>query len=113
LVFCEDAVVHHYHALSLASFWRQHASYGRGARKLHSKLGGDPRLSVEPLAFYAGLLGEPFRASGDDGVGARLARSMLVGLSQAAMVQGYAVERLDERRRRASVPKRAVAEGNP
>jgi GT2 family glycosyltransferase len=110
LVFCGEAVVKHHHALSLASFWRQHASYGRGARKLHLKLGGDPRLSLEPLAFYAGLLGEPFRSGSPGGLAARSARSLLIALSQAAMTYGYASERLRDRRRPAGARNVAVNE---
>jgi GT2 family glycosyltransferase len=103
LVFCGDAVVRHHHALTLASFWRQHASYGRGARRLHVKLGGDPRLKLEPMSFYAMLLGEPFRRGKPGGPASRAARSALIALSQVAMVQGYAAERREERTRAAPV----------
>jgi GT2 family glycosyltransferase len=35
LVYAPDAVVHHAHALTLRSLWRQHFGYGRGARRFH------------------------------------------------------------------------------
>lgn len=95
LIYCPEAVVSHFHELSLASFWGQHASYGRGARQLHVKLGGDLRLSLEPLSFYIGLLREPFRSERDTPFATRAAQSALIALSQVAMTFGYAAERWD------------------
>jgi len=94
LVYCPEARVRHFHHLSLASFFAQHASYGRGARRLHLKLGDDPRLNLEPFWFYTGLLLEPFRSEHDAPILSRAAQSALIALSQVAMTCGYTAERL-------------------
>ena len=90
------AVVDHRHDLTLGAFWRQHAGYGRGARRLHLAMDarGDPRPKVERGGFYAGLLMHPLRRPGRR----RLAQSFLMGLSQVAMVSGYWAARREERR---------------
>jgi GT2 family glycosyltransferase len=75
------AVVRHFHALTLRSFWRQHAAYGRGAARFHGTGNG----SRAPLAFYARLVGFPLR----EGFAARpLVRSALLGLAQVATAWG-------------------------
>ena len=91
-----SAVIDHMHDLTLTAFWRQHAGYGRGARRLHLAMDarGDARPKVERGGFYAGLLLHPLRRPGRR----RLAQSMLMGLSQVAMVSGYAAARREERR---------------
>ena len=88
LLLAPDAVVEHFHSLDLRRFWRQHANYGRGARRLHEVMDarGDPRPRREPLAFYYSLVLHPLRRPGRG----RLAQSVLMALSQAAMVRGYA-----------------------
>ncbi len=90
LVHAPGAVVDHAHALDLGGFWRQHASYGRGARRLHRRMDrdGDRRAKFEALSFYAGLLSRrgPVEAA-------------LLGLSQVATAAGYARARLAERSR--------------
>ena len=96
LAYAPDAVVDHHHPLTLRRFFRQHANYGRGARHLHRALdrrgGEQPR--VEPMRFYTGLVLWPMRRRGIRGLGG----SVLMGLSQVAMVRGYARERAEERR---------------
>ncbi|WP_040610259.1 glycosyltransferase family 2 protein [Oceaniovalibus guishaninsula] len=96
LVYLPDAVVDHAHDLTLGGFWRQHSNYGRGARQLHLTMDGrgDPRPKVERAAFYAGMLGWPLRHSQR----MRLYESFLIGLSQVAMVSGYARAIRAERR---------------
>lgn len=96
LVYDDLAVIDHYHNLSLRAFWRQHANYGRGARQLHLALDrrGDPRPKTEKLGFYIGLLLHPLRRGGRRPI----VQSVLVGLSQVAMVAGYAEARREERR---------------
>lgn len=91
------AIVHHAHHLSLGRFWRQHFTYGSGARRFHLRRAarGDTPVRVEPLSFYSGLVFSPFRR----GLGMRaplLAGLML--LSQVANVAGYVAERRAERR---------------
>ena len=96
LRFAPEAVVDHHHPLTLRRFLRQHANYGRGARHLHRALdrrnAEQPR--VEPPRFYAGLVLWPMRRRGVRG----LCGSVLMGLSQVAMVRGYARARAEERR---------------
>ncbi len=90
LVHAPDAVVDHAHALDLRGFWRQHASYGRGARRLHRRMdgSGDRRAKFESLSFYAGLFSRR-----------RPVEAALLGLSQVATAAGYAQARLAERGR--------------
>ena len=103
MAYCDDAVVHHAHALSMRSFCRQHFNYGRGAFHLHrarARRGVQP-LRVEPPNFYSRLVGFPFgRAEGTRA----MALSALMALSQVVYVSGY----LAERARKASAPPRAV-----
>lgn len=96
LVYVKEAVVDHAHDLSLASFWKQHSNYGRGARQLHLTMDGreDARPKLEGPGFYLGMLAQPFRGGGRKPV----AESLLVGLSQVAMVAGYAAAMRDERK---------------
>ena len=96
MVYCEEAVVHHAHALGLRSFCRQHFNYGCGAFHLHRARArrGEPPLRVEPLHFYGRLVGYPL-ARGD---GLRsLALSALMALSQGVYVSGYLAERVRNR----------------
>lgn len=86
--YAADAVIDHFHAMTLRKFWRQHSNYGAGAHHLHRVLDG--RSSVqprrEPLRFYLDLLTWPLRKRGLTGIG----QSALMFLSQAAMVNGFA-----------------------
>lgn len=88
LHYAPEAVVDHAHEMSLTGFWRQHRGYGLGARRLHRALDarGDVRPKIEPARFYAGMLAYPFRHSRR----LRAVESALIGLSQVAMVAGYA-----------------------
>lgn len=98
LLYEPGAVVDHAHELALSSFWRQHYNYGRGARSLHRSLDAreDRRPRLEKAGFYAGLLTSPFRHGGQRPV----VETLLVGLSQLAMVFGYAASLREERSRR-------------
>ena len=86
--YAADAVIDHFHAMTLHKFWRQHSNYGAGAHHLHRVLGArnsdQPRR--EPLRFYLDLMTWPIRKHGLTGIG----QSALMGLSQAAMVNGFA-----------------------
>ena len=94
LTYTPEAVVYHEHALSLGSFWRQHWTYGRGAWRYRLARAARERgpVRVEPLRFYARLLGTP-RVSGMP-----LARAMgisaLLLLTQVANAGGFVTERL-------------------
>ena len=96
MVYCDDAVVHHAHTLSMRSFCRQHFNYGRGAFHLHRARArrGEAPLRVEPANFYTRLVGFPIGRV----EGARaLALSALMALSQAVYVSGYVTERVRSR----------------
>ena len=56
LIYAPTAIVYHAHDLGLASLWRQHFGYGRGARRFHRarSLQGDPPFKPDP-AFYRQL----------------------------------------------------------
>ena len=98
LVYAPDAVVHHAHALSLASFLRQHVNYGRGAfhfHRLRSERRSDP-IVVEPLRFYLDLVRFPMRLGEER---RRRLLAMLLALSQLANVGGFFAETLRHRRR--------------
>lgn len=95
LTYARDAVVGHAHDLTLGRFWKQHANYGRGARHLHLSMDrrGDSRPKLEAVGFYLGMLAYPLHRPGR----LRLVQSMLVGLSQVAMISGYLTEIRKER----------------
>lgn len=87
LVFSQDAVIDHFHAMTLGKYWRQHSNYGAGAFRLHQLL--DARASSrpkrEPLTFYAQLMAWPLMSGG---IG-KVHISLLMMISQVAMVAGY------------------------
>lgn len=58
LLYCPDAVVYHYHHLTLRGFCRQHFNYGRGGFRYRYLVGGGRwrQLKFEKLRFYLGLL---------------------------------------------------------
>ena len=87
LKYAPDAEIDHYHAMNFQKFWRQHSNYGAGARHLHTLLDkrGGPQQKREPMGFYLGLLLWPIRKRGLRG----LPKSVLLGLTQVAMVNGY------------------------
>lgn len=100
LLYAPRAVIAHAHDLALRSFWRQHSNYGRGARRLHLAMDerADERPKIEGARFYLGMLTSPFRHGGRRPV----VESLLVGLSQVAMVAGYAASVREERAGRGS-----------
>jgi glycosyltransferase involved in cell wall biosynthesis len=92
LAYVPEALVRHAHALTLASYARQHFDYGRGAARFQAGrvARGRGSLRVEPPSFYLRLLGYP--------VGRARARATpllaaLLALSQAATAAGFAWER--------------------
>ncbi|MGF1477022.1 MAG: glycosyltransferase [Geminicoccaceae bacterium] len=96
LIHAPGAVVGHLHALSLARFWRQQANYGRGARHLRVRMADRDgrKVPFEGLRFYARMAHFPFR----EGRPNAALRTCLLGLSQVAMVAGFADERFRRRR---------------
>lgn len=87
LVYTQDAIVDHYHEMTLKKFWRQHCNYGAGAYRLHQLL--DERKSDqpkrEPLSFYWGIVAWPVKTAGFSASNL----SVLLAVSQFAMVFGY------------------------
>jgi GT2 family glycosyltransferase len=96
LILCPDAVVEHHHEMTLREFFRQHANYGRGAFHLHGvmRARGSTLPKVEPLRFYLELVAWPVRRNGVR----RLPSTVLMGLTQVAMVAGYYQARVRARR---------------
>ena len=88
LLYAPDAVVDHFHAMTLRRYWRQHSNYGHGAHHLHSVLSarGSNLPKTEPAAFYVGLVAHPLRRRG---LLRGFVPSALAMLSQTAMVAGY------------------------
>jgi GT2 family glycosyltransferase len=88
LIFVRDALVHHAHALTFRTFWRQHFHYGLGAYHLHrvraDRAAG--RLRFEPAAFYLKLIAYPFTQC-RPGKAAVLAT--LLAIAQAANAVGW------------------------
>ncbi|MBP7145998.1 MAG: glycosyltransferase [Acidobacteria bacterium] len=90
--YVADAVVLHYHALSLRRFVRQHYNYGRGAfffRQLHADRERDGQIELEPWSFYTNLLTHPLSNRADKA----LRLSLLMVVSQFANTTGFFVER--------------------
>ena len=109
MIYADDAVVRHAHALGFRSFCRQHFNYGRGAYHLHvaRTRRGERPLRVEPIGnFYVRLAWYPIgRATGFRAV----ALSALAVLSQVVYVAGYLLERGFGRARRPGRPTTTAA----
>lgn len=99
MIYAPAMQIHHSHTLTLASFWRQHFNYGRGAfcfHQLRSKR-KQQDMQIEPITFYWRLLTYPFyRRYGSQS----LFLSGLFFLSQVANASGFFWEK-----RQASPPK--------
>ena len=92
LVYAPDAVVYHFHALTLGTFLRQHFNYGRGSFRFYqtrARRNNEP-ITVESRSFYVNLLFYPFPRE-------RLLRMIslktLLALSQVANAAGHFWER--------------------
>ncbi len=86
--YAPQATIHHAHALSLKSFWRQHFGYGRGAFCFHKARAQrtEETIKVEPITFYTDLLTYPLKHKEVDGP---LQVSGLFLLSQVATATGF------------------------
>ncbi|MGB3493022.1 MAG: glycosyltransferase [Elainellaceae cyanobacterium] len=80
--------VYHAHRLTLASFWRQHFNYGRGAYCFHRirSQRKSQSIKVEPLKFYFKMFIYPFTQQND---WRNPMVSSLLFLSQVANVFGF------------------------
>ncbi|HJR77624.1 MAG TPA: glycosyltransferase [Nitrospiraceae bacterium] len=75
LRYVPEAVIYHAHVLTLSSFWKQHAGYGRGAWLYHTARAERGTGSFQPdWEFYRSLL-----------------RSPLSGESAGDIVRGYSL----------------------
>ena len=94
MLYVPEAKVNHYHQLDLATFWKQHFGYGRGAFCFHQlrakRMAKD--LEVEPLSFYFNLLSYPFSLTTKQ---PKLLISSLFFVSQVANVAGFFWEKLN------------------
>lgn len=91
MTYAPEAVVHHAHALTLRTFWRQHFNYGRGAHYFHQTRAkrGDGKIRVEPRRFYTGLVRYPFTVKHPQA----FRQSALMMVSQVANALGFFWER--------------------
>lgn len=87
-IYAPNAIIDHYHGMTLRKFLRQHSNYGAGAHHLHKVLDqrGSPQPKREPLKFYLDLMLWPLRQKGLRGA----SEALLMLLSQISMVNGYA-----------------------
>ena len=94
MVYVPEAQINHYHKLSLASFWKQHFGYGRGAFCFHQirSQRAAKDIEVEPLSFYFKLLFYPFSQVERQ---PKILISGLLLLSQVANVAGFFWERFN------------------
>jgi glycosyltransferase involved in cell wall biosynthesis len=99
MAYAPDAVVVHQHALTLASFWRQHFRYGCGALRFHrARAHRHPervaasRIRPDPH-FYRQLVRRTATEPGHN----RTLLLTLVALAQAAGAVGFLRERLRQR----------------
>lgn len=95
-IFAAEAIVSHCHSLTLRTFFRQHFNYGRGAYTFHRLRAqrGAGRIEVEPLRFYAGLIGYPL---GVDQPAQTIILASLMLVSQLANMSGFVVEYISRR----------------
>jgi GT2 family glycosyltransferase len=92
LVYVPEAVVYHFHELTLRTFLRQHFNYGRGSCQFYqtrSRRNNEPFM-VESKSFYVYLLLYPLpREWGSRTIWLRV----LLALSQVANATGHFLER--------------------
>lgn len=91
LRYVPEAVVEHWHALSLRSFVRQHLNYGRGSRQFRrtARQRRGARVAGPAAGFYVDLLGLPFRRTRSPRA---VVLSVLLACSQLATATGYLIE---------------------
>ena len=95
LTYVPDAIVDHYHGMSLAGFLRQQFQYGRGAAVLRTKRSRrGVEYHVEVRYFSLGLLAAPFHRMGTV-VATRTAA--LLFTAQICNVLGFVYQRIQAR----------------
>ena len=92
LIYVPDAVMGHAHRLDFRRFWRQHFHYGRGAYHLRTRVAArqGERIRFEGIRFYALMASYPFRRQRPR----PFLRTVLLGLSQVAVMVGFIAESL-------------------
>ncbi|MBC7805433.1 MAG: glycosyltransferase [Akkermansiaceae bacterium] len=94
MTYIADAVIGHFHGMSLGKFYRQHHNYGRGAFHYHhhttreSDLPSQP-VRIAPVRFYSELLLCPFHLRSAQRGHSPFVLSALLFLSQFANATGY------------------------
>ena len=91
MTYAPEAIVYHANKLRLATFWRQHFHYGRGAfyfRQVCSIITEAP-VKLERLSFYSKLITCPYSHPHNR----RLWITGLMTLSQIATVAGFSWEK--------------------
>lgn len=90
LRYAPDAIVYHWHDLTLYRFLQQHFRYGRGAVRFHSRRARrrGVQAGLEPIAFYSGMFTSPFYS----GSRAPIAEAFLTFASQSASLIGIVAE---------------------
>jgi glycosyltransferase involved in cell wall biosynthesis len=86
--YLPEAIIAHFHHLTLKKFWRQHFNYGCGAFYFHQirSQRKQQQMKVEPFSFYLKLLLYPFSTSS---VQPKILLSLLLFLSQVANISGF------------------------
>jgi GT2 family glycosyltransferase len=95
MIYAPEVNVYHAHDLTLASFWRQHFNYGRGAfnfQQVRTKRKVEP-IKIEPSSFYLNLFSYPFSKTIEQ---PKLLVSSLFFLSQLAGATGFFWERFNQ-----------------
>lgn len=95
--YVPEALVHHYHVMTLRSFTRQHLNYGRGAWSFHQARARRQAgtRETETLQFYVGLLMYPLRSGRARG---SIVHVALLAWSQVVNALGYLLEKFRWRR---------------
>jgi len=98
LVYAPEAVVFHFHELTLRTFLRQHFNYGRGSFQFYQTRArrNDQPIMVESKSFYVNLLLYP---SSKEWGFRMIPLKMLLALSQLANAAGHFWERGHRNRR--------------
>ncbi len=97
LQYAPQAVVYHWHELTMYRFLEQHFRYGQGAVRFHSRRATRRGVSarLEPLAFYRGMFTAPFSTDS----AAPISEAFLTIASQSASFLGFVTELSRSRRR--------------
>jgi glycosyltransferase involved in cell wall biosynthesis len=97
MVYADDVVIHHGHALRFTEFWRQHYNYGRGAYQLHESRVRERQRArrFESLSFYGNRVLSPFAR---ERTPRAAALAGLLMLAQVATAVGYYRQRLAPKR---------------